>query len=113
MGFFYFCRMVTIQFLEKVYQDVVSKSYYDVPITHLAFYYKEIYSKELNVKCSSCLIDAHLSIKKYYRENIGKFDVENAEYEKHKKYKLKLALIEFQKSEHFEICEWIKNRING
>jgi hypothetical protein len=54
-----------------------------------------------------------LSIKKYYRENIGKFDVENAEYEKHKKYKLKLALIEFQKSEHFEICEWIKNRING
>lgn len=112
MGFFYFCTMVNEKLLSEIYENIVEKSYYQVQITHLEFYYKKVYGKELNKSCSSCLIDAHIMLKKYYKENIGKFDAENEYAKKQKAYELKKALFEFQKQDKFELCQWIKNRIN-
>jgi hypothetical protein len=103
--------MVTEIFLSELHEHIVSKGLYEVEIPKLEYYYKKIYSKELNKSCSSCVIEAQSMIQGYYRAHIKKIDPYNSEVLKQNTYKLKLALIEFGNSDRFELCQWIKNRI--
>lgn len=116
-GFFYFYNMakdptkVDLEFLKSIKENVVSKGYNAVDITTLRYYYKKIYSSELNVSCSSCIIDAFIQIKKYYATHISKHNIEDTEVVKAKIFQLKQSLIHFEKQSKYEICGWIKERI--
>ena len=103
--------MVTEIFLSELHEHIVSKGLYEVEMPKLEYYFKKIYSKELNKSCSSCVIEAQSMIKGYYRAHIKKIDPYHAEVKKETLYKLKCALIDFGNRDRFELCNWIKNRI--
>jgi hypothetical protein len=104
--------MVTIELLDELHTEVVSKTFYEIQLTKLDYYYNLVYSKPINKNCSQCYIEAHLMLKRFYRANIEKHDYHNSEAEKERLRKLKLAELEFGREGNYELCKWIQKRIN-
>jgi hypothetical protein len=99
--------MVSEDVLIEIHEQIVTKSVYEIQVSTLDYYYKLIYSKGINNKCSQCLIDAHVQIKRFYRAKVGlmqkdKLTSNDCQY-------LRLAMLRMKdKPEHIE---WIKNKI--
>ena len=104
-------NITSLEFLNELHIEIVSKGFYNIEPTKIRYYYKAIYNKELKSGCSSCLIDAVASIKNYYRGAIVRFDASNKEIVKDVIRRLKSQLIEAKRNEQFELCEFIKSRI--
>jgi hypothetical protein len=104
-------NITSLDFLNEIHAEIISKGFYSIEPVKIRYYYKAIYNKELNNGCSSCLIDAVVSIKNYYRGAIVRYDGANKEIVKDIIRRLKSQLIEAKKNEQFELCEFIKSRI--
>jgi hypothetical protein len=100
---FYFCEM---DLLNEIHEHIVSKTYFEVSTVKIEYYYKKVYGKELNKKCSQCIIDAHTMLKRYFHAN-KKIDTFTSE----DKFYLKLALFRFKEQGKESHIEWIKNKL--
>ena len=102
----------SLQFLTELYENVISKgSVNNVSAVTIRYYYNLIYGRKLKDGCSSCLVDALVSMRNFYKGNIIKYNTSDVEILKGNRYALKKALIEFRAQEKFELCEFIKGRI--
>ena len=103
----------SLSFLNELNENVISKgSVNNVSGVTIRYYYTLIFNKKLKGNCSSCLVDAMVSMRKYYTTNISKYNSSDAEILKVNKYALTKALIEFKAQEKYELCEFIKDRID-
>ncbi len=67
------------EFLENLRNDIVIKGYYFCDLVKIKHYYKQIFKHELQVNCSSCIIDGYNRIKAYYHAEIKRIAAANTE----------------------------------
>ena len=90
--------------LDEIKENVLSNGIDKVDINQLVKYHELVYNEGVKVSCNSCIIEAYIRLRNYYRKNI-----DGDEYKR--LYYLKVALIQFEKEQKFELCEFIKSRL--
>ncbi len=99
------------ELLEELYEKVVKHDVRTVPKPTIKYYHYKVFNEYFNLKCSMCYTEAHLRLKEWYRKNIVKYDTDNIELYKEKLYKLKMLLKFNERENNYELCEFIKGRI--
>lgn len=63
---------MTPEELKEMHERLVSKSYYQVEVVTIRFYHLKVYNEELNEKCSACIRDSYIRLKKWYHAQLAK-----------------------------------------
>ena len=90
--------------LDEIKENVLSNSVDKVDINQLVKYHELIFNEGVKVSCGMCITEAYFRVLKYYRKNIN-----GDEYKR--SYYLKVALIQFEKEQNYELCDFIKKRL--
>ena len=103
----------SLSFLNELHENVISKgSVNNVSKITIRYYYKKIYNKELPHGCAPCYNNALVSMRKFYVGHIDKYKLEDTAIIKLKRQELSVALHHYKSQEKYELCEFIKGRID-
>jgi hypothetical protein len=95
-------------FWNEVKIHIFDKSFNQLDLTKLDYYYKAIYGKGLNKKCSQCYKDAHTMVIRYYR---AKATFESDELTALDIPYLKKLIVKYNSENKSDYVAWIKNKI--
>ena len=90
--------------LDEIKENVLNNSVDKVDINQLVKYHELVFNQGVKVTCDSCIIESYIRLRNYYRKNIN-----GDEYKR--SYYLKVALIQFEKEQNYELCDFIKKRL--
>jgi hypothetical protein len=90
--------------LDEIKENVLNYSVDKVDIKQLNKYHELVYNQGIDMKCGMCITEAYFRISKYYRKHINGDEYKRVSL-------LKLALVEFEKEQNYELCDFIKKRL--
>ncbi len=97
--------------LQQIGEAIANKPFNLCEPNTIRYYYNSIFTTPLKENCSSCLKDAHASIKQYYTLNMAKYNPEHRRQLQAKLATFRDKLTKLEQQEKYELAAFVMAKI--